>query len=108
MIPKEFNVENEVAIVTGGGRGIGKAIALSLAEAGTDVTVVARTREQIEQTADEVRQLGRRALAITAEVIQENQVQDVVKRTLSEFGKIDILVNNAGIGRGRKQITYIP
>ncbi len=108
MVPKEFSVEDKVAIVTGGGRGIGKAIALILAEAGADITVTARTTEQIEQTAKEIRQLGRKSLAITMDVTKEDQVKQVVEQTLSQFGKIDILVNNAGIGGGGKAIVSIP
>ncbi len=68
MILKDFNVEGKVAIVTGAGRGIGKAIALTLVEAGADLTVIARTAKQVEQTAAEVRQLGRKVLAIPIDV----------------------------------------
>jgi len=108
MIPKDFSVEGKVAIVTGAGRGIGKAIALVLAEAGADITVVARTREQIEKTAEEIRQLGRKALPIPADVSQEDQVNEVVERTLSQFGKVDILVNNAGITSGMRPVVFVP
>lgn len=91
-----MKLEGEIAIVTGAGRGIGKAIALNLAEAGADITVVARTAKEIEQTAAEIRQLGHKALAIPTDVTKEDQVKEMVEQTLSQFGKIDILVNNAG------------
>ena len=107
MITEEYRVDGKVAIVTGAGRGIGKAIALVLAEAGADITVVARTREQIEKTAEEIRQLGRKALPIPADVSQEDQVKKVVEQTISQFGKIDILVNNAGIIL-RKPVALLP
>jgi len=104
---KEYNLENRVAIVTGAGRGIGQGIALTLAEAGADITVAARTTSQIEQTAREVRQIGRRSLVVTADVTQKADVQKVVGQTLNEFGKIDILVNNAGIVI-LKPVVFIP
>ena len=107
MITEEYRVDGKVAIVTGAGRGIGKATALVLAEAGADVTVVARTREQVEETAEKIRKLGRQALAIPADVSQEEQVKKVVEQTISQFGKIDILVNNAGMAV-RKPITLLP
>jgi len=94
---KEYNLGGKVAIVTGAGRGIGKGIALTLAEAGADVTVAARTAEQIEQTAEEIRKLGRKALVVPADVTKKDQVENVVEQTISHFGKIDILVNNAGM-----------
>ncbi|RLC60434.1 MAG: 2-deoxy-D-gluconate 3-dehydrogenase, partial [Chloroflexi bacterium] len=87
--------------------GIGKAIALTLAEAGADITVVARTREQIEQTAEDIRKLGRKALAIPADVSQEDQVKKVVEQTVSQFGKIDVLCNNAGIAVS-KPVALVP
>lgn len=91
-----FGLSGKVAIVTGGARGIGEGIALTLAEAGADIAVAARTTGQIEQVAKTIRQLGRKCLAIPTDVTQEKQVQSMVERTIAEFGKIDILVNNAG------------
>jgi len=103
---KEYRLEGKAAIVTGAGRGIGKGIALTLAEAGADVTVAARTVEQIEGTAKEIRKLGRRALAVPTDVTKKDQVENVVEQTVSQFGKIDILVNNAGIPI-LKPISYV-
>lgn len=96
MVDAPQGLVGEVAIVTGGGRGLGKAMALALAEVGADLVVAARTVEQIEQTASEVRALGRRALAIPTDVTDSKAISRMVERTLGEFGKIDILVNNAG------------
>lgn len=94
----------KVAIVTGASRGIGRAIALALAREGADVVIAARTEEEkgplpgtIHKTANEIRALGRRALAIKTDVTKEEEVEEMVRRTLAEFGPIDILVNNAGI-----------
>ncbi len=107
MTLKEYSVEGKVAIVTGGGRGIGKSIALTLAEGGADVIVAARTAKQIEETADEIRQLGRKALAVPTDITKADDVKRVVKETVSQFGKIDILVNNAGIDI-LKPIAFVP
>ncbi len=91
-----FGLRDRVAIVTGGGRGIGAAIALAFAEAGADVAVAARTVEQIERTAERVRALGRRAIAVPCDVLEESQLERLVRRTEEELGRIDIAVNNAG------------
>lgn len=107
MFPKEYSIEGKVAIVTGASRGIGRSIALTLAEAGADVTVAARTVKQIEQTADEIRRLGRKALVVPTDVSKSDQVKNVVEQTASEFGRIDILVNNAGIDI-LKPIAFVP
>jgi NAD(P)-dependent dehydrogenase (short-subunit alcohol dehydrogenase family) len=107
MFPKEFSVKDKVAIVTGGGRGIGRAISLTLAKAGADITMIARTKEQVEQTASEVRQLGRKTLAISMDVTDKIQVKKAVKYTLTKLGKIDIMINNAGIDSPMKPIAYI-
>lgn len=104
---KEYSLDGKVAIITGAGRGIGKGIALTLAEAGVDVTVAARTVEQIEQTAKEIRKLERRALVVPADVTKKDQVENVVEQTISHFGKIDILVNNAGMVL-LKPIAFVP
>ncbi len=108
MIPREFTVTGKIAIVTGAGRGIGKAIALLLAEGGANVVVVARTAKQIEQTMEEISRLGQKALAIPMDVTREEQVKAVVEQTISQFGKIDILVNNAGTGPPEKPVVFIP
>jgi len=104
MLPQEYSLEGKIAIVTGAGRGIGKAISLVFAEAGANVVAVARTLEQIEGAAEEVRQLGRGALAIATDVTQADQVERMVEKTIAEFGRIDILVNNAGIARPKQLV----
>ncbi len=91
-----FSLEGKTAIVTGSGRGIGKAIALGLAEAGADVVVTARTASEIDATAREIRALGRKALALPADTREREQVVEVMKRTKEEWGRIDVLVSNAG------------
>ncbi|MEE9199048.1 MAG: 3-oxoacyl-ACP reductase family protein [Dehalococcoidia bacterium] len=93
----EFNLEGKVAIVTGASRGIGKAIAVTLAEAGADVVASARSAGDIEKTAEEVRRLGRRGLAIATDVLKKDQIDRMVERTVKELGRVDILVNNAGV-----------
>jgi NAD(P)-dependent dehydrogenase (short-subunit alcohol dehydrogenase family) len=95
---EELQLDGKVALVTGGGRGLGKAMALALAEAGADVAVAARTLSQIQQTAMEIEKLGRKALAVPVDVTVWNQVETLMDRVVSTFGRIDILVNNAGRG----------
>lgn len=85
-----------MAIVTGGGRGIGKAIALAFAKEGADIVVASRTLSEIEKVASEIESLGRRALAREVDVSICSQVEDLVTATVDKFGKIDILINNAG------------
>lgn len=89
-------LENRVAIITGGAKGIGRAIALKFAGEGCDIVVNAMHIEGARKVAGEVRALGRKSLAIGADVSNSAQVNDMVARTIKKFGKIDILVNNAG------------
>jgi 7-alpha-hydroxysteroid dehydrogenase len=106
MILDKFSLAGRVAIITGSGRGIGKGIALAFAEAGADVVVLARTVPEIEETAAQIRALGRRSSAIPTDVRKADQVANMVKRAVDEFGHIDILVNNAG-GMFQKSILEI-
>ena len=96
MILDRFRIPDRVALVTGAGRGIGRGIARAYAEAGADVVVSARTAEQIEKVAEEIRGLGRRAIAVPCDVTESSQLDDLVARAFDEFGRVDILVNNAG------------
>lgn len=96
MSLKEYNLEGKVALITGASRGIGRGIALTLAEAGADIVAVARTASAVEQTAEAVRKLERRCLAVPADMTQEAQVAGMVEKAIGEFGRIDILVNNLG------------
>ncbi|MFB6236322.1 MAG: SDR family NAD(P)-dependent oxidoreductase [Halopenitus sp.] len=88
------------AIVTGGGRGIGRAITLGLAEAGANVVPSARTKREVETVAEEARQIGVDAHGITADVTDDDAVDDMVADTVEEFGGVDVLVNNAGFNPG--------
>ncbi len=90
---------NQIAVVTGAGRGIGRAIALKLAEAGADVACVSRTAENAEKVAQEVRALGRRAWPHAVDVADSAAVGKCAETILGEAGRVDILVNNAGITR---------
>jgi 7-alpha-hydroxysteroid dehydrogenase len=93
---EQFLLTDQVAIVTGAGRGIGAAIATTFAEAGADVVIVSRTAEQLDEVADGVRAHGRRVLAIPGDVNDLDFLAGVVARTVDELGRLDILVNNAG------------
>ena len=97
-----------VAIVTGASRGIGKGIALALAEAGADVVLTARTGPDVEAAAREVSALGRQALAVVADVTVAQDVIALSERALAEFGRIDILVNNVGGGGSSKPLVPLP
>ncbi len=92
-----MKLEGRTAVITGGGRGIGRAIALEFARQGADVLTFSRTRAEVEATAAEIRQYGRRGIALVADVRRPADVSMTMERALEEFGRIDILVNNAGI-----------
>ncbi len=97
MSMPNLSLEGRVAIVTGGGTGIGRSIALGFAEAGADVVVASRKLANLEQVAEEIRALGRHSLAVPTDITQKADVDKMVQKTVDEFGTIDILVNNAGI-----------
>lgn len=89
-------LEDKVAIVTGGSRGIGRAIALAFAEQGASVTIAARGEDELNRTAKEIESVGARPLPVVADVSDHAQVQGLVDRTVEAYGTVDILVNNAG------------
>ena len=91
-----MRLEGKRAFITGGGRGIGRAIALKFADAGADVVVVARTRAEIDSVAEEIRAKGRRSLAIPCDVGDSQNVEEAVRRAAGELGGVDVLVANAG------------
>jgi len=91
-----FSLPGRVAIVTGAGRGIGAATARTYAEAGADLVLAARTKEQLDAVADDIRAMGRRALVIPCDVNENEAVEDIVAQAMNEFGRIDVVVNNAG------------
>ena len=93
-----FSLDGKIAVVTGASSGLGAAFAVGLAEAGADVVVAARRTDRLKQTADEVETLGRRCLAVTADVSSPEDCTRVVAETVEALGQVDVLVNNAGIG----------
>ena len=98
---KEYSLEDRVAIVTGAARGIGRGIALTMAEAGADIVIADRDSDGGEGTAGEIRALGRRCLAVNCDVTVEQQVQRMVDEAIARFGQVEILANNAGRGNRR-------
>ncbi len=96
MILDRFKLTGKVAIVTGAGRGIGAGVALAYAEAGANVVCAARSQNEIDETAAKARALGVEALAVPCDVLEREQLEALVSRTLDQFGQVDILVNNAG------------
>lgn len=92
-----MKITNKVAIVTGAGRGIGRATALLFAREGANVVLVAKTGSEIEAVADEIRRGGGEALPVPTDVSRKSEVESMVKQAFDRFGKIDILVNNAGV-----------
>jgi NAD(P)-dependent dehydrogenase (short-subunit alcohol dehydrogenase family) len=95
-VSDRFSLDGRVAVVTGGGTGIGRGTALVLAERGADVVLAARRTEPLASTAEEIEALGRRALAVPTDVTNPDQCRQLVDTTIREMGRMDILVNNAG------------
>jgi len=91
-------LSGKLALIVGGGRGLGRAIALAFADAGADVAVASRTRKQLDEVAEEIRARNRRALAVETNVSDSASVARMVEAVRKEFGRIDIGVNSAGIG----------
>jgi NAD(P)-dependent dehydrogenase (short-subunit alcohol dehydrogenase family) len=100
-------LDGKVALVTGGSKGIGRAIALRFAQEGADIALAARGQQELERTAGDVEKVGRRALAVPTDVSDLGQVEALVEKTVKDFGTIDILVNNAGAAPFRAPVDQI-
>ena len=93
-----FGLKDKVAIVTGGGSGIGEEISKAYARAGAHVVVAARRQERLDRVADEIREMGRESLAISTDVTEPEQVDNLLRKTIEKFGRLDIMVANSGGG----------
>lgn len=102
-IYERFRLDGKVALVTGGGRGIGRGIALALADCGADVAVLARRRKDVDAVAGEIAAIGRRGLGIAGDVLDDRVIPAALDQVVEELGRIDIMVNNAGGNLDRKQ-----
>ena len=98
MIEK-FSLTDKVAVITGGGTGLGRAMSLALAEAGADIVLTARRMEPLNETAVLIKQMGRRALTISTDITNSEQVNGMVESAVDAFGRIDILINNSAGAR---------
>jgi gluconate 5-dehydrogenase len=101
-----FDLSNKVAIVTGGGRGIGKFMATGLAEAGSNLVIASRKVDNCKDAAKELEALGVKVLALKLDMASKEDIENLVEATLNEFGRIDILVNNAGVTWGAPTLDY--
>lgn len=101
-----FDLSGKTALVTGGGRGIGRHLAVGLAEAGADVAVASRKLANCEAVVTEIVERGRRGLAVEADISREEDVAALADRVIDEFGRIDVLVNNAGVIWGAPTLEY--
>lgn len=97
MFLPSFDLKGKTAVVSGAGRGIGRAIAIGLAEAGADVALLARTEEDLKETSSVIEKIGNKTLVLPTDVTQRDQVHKSISAVFSEWGSIDILVNNAGM-----------
>jgi gluconate 5-dehydrogenase len=104
--PRLFDLTGRTALVTGGGRGLGRHIALGLAEAGADVIVASRKRAACEETAQQVQACGRRAHALEVDLAKEEQVERLADQAIDLAGRLHILVNNAGVVWGAPTLEY--
>lgn len=102
------SLKNKNALITGAGKGIGKAVALALAAEGTNIILLARTKADLEKTAVEVESFGVKAFIVTADISDIKSVNEAVEKALAEFKTIDILINNAGIGKFGKFMDLTP
>ena len=101
-----MKLKDNIAVITGGSRGIGKSIAMAFAEEGARLVLVARSRNQLETVADEIKQKGGSAFPLTCDVSLPQAVRNLTTTVHDNFGRIDILVNNAGISRRSKLLEY--
>jgi 7-alpha-hydroxysteroid dehydrogenase len=99
---ERFRLDGKVALVTGGGKGIGRGIALAFADCGADVAVLARRQADLDEVAGEIRRRGRRALTICGDVLDDAVIPAALDRVVAELGGVDIMVNNAGGNLDRK------
>ncbi|MBT2754969.1 glucose 1-dehydrogenase [Mesobacillus foraminis] len=97
MFLPSFSLGGKVAVVTGAGRGIGRALAIGFAEAGADVALIARTEGDLKDTAGIIKEMGREALPIRADVTSREEIHNAISRIHGKWGKIDVLINNAGM-----------
>lgn len=101
-----FSLEGRVSLVTGGSRGIGFAMATGLARAGSDLVIVSRNKEKLEEAADRLSGYGTRVVPIPCDVSEADQVKSMVDQATAEFGSIDVLINNAGINIRKPLVDY--
>lgn len=106
--PQLFDLNGRTALVTGGGRGIGKSLAMGLAEAGADVVIASRKLDACERVADVIRKMGRRAWALAADLSDLDDVERLVVESISHASRIDILVNNAAFAWGAPILEHTP
>lgn len=92
-----FDLKDKVAIVTGGNRGLGKAMAKALAQAGANIAIVGRDQEKNKETVEEIRSLGRKAVSFSVDLRNIQAINELMENVVKEFGKLDILINNAGV-----------